>query len=49
MRVCIISDINECEGDHNCSQTCNNQYGSFNCECRDGYILHVDGKQCLGT
>jgi len=45
----LYSDINECEGAHNCSQICNNQIGSFNCECMDGYILQADEKQCLGN
>ena len=45
----LYLDINECEGDQNfCSQICNNQIGSFNCACKDGYILQADGKQCLG-
>ena len=43
------SDINECEDNHGCSQICNNQIGSFNCECRDGYLLQADEKQCLGN
>ena len=43
-------DINECEDDNGgCSQTCTNTEGSFECSCRDGYILDGDGKNCSGT
>ena len=47
----VYSDINECEEEHNnnCTQICINQYGSFHCECRDGFMLQADGKHCLGT
>ena len=42
-------DINECEGGHGCSHICNNEIGSFYCECRNGYTLQADGKTCLGN
>ena len=45
----MFVDINECEGGHGCSHICNNEIGSFNCECRNGYTLQADGKTCLGN
>ena len=43
-------DIDECEGGyHECSQICENTQGGYNCKCRDGYFLGLDGKQCEGT
>ena len=39
LRVLFI-DINECtEGTHDCSQTCVNTEGSFECTCLTGYML----------
>ena len=46
----IFIDINECAGSNGgCSHNCSNNEGSFECLCRDGYILDGDGKNCLGT
>ncbi|CAH3143014.1 unnamed protein product [Porites lobata] len=45
--ICLISDINECEGiTHNCSSNavCNNTKGSYNCTCKPGY--EGDGDNC---
>ena len=45
----IFTDINECaESNGGCSHNCNNTEGSFECSCRDGYILDSDRKNCLG-
>ena len=49
--LCMVycADINECEGDiYPCheSATCKNTDGSFNCECKEGYI--GDGFYCAG-
>ena len=44
----IYLDINECEDGHSCSQICNNLIGSFKCECRSGFLLQADEKECLG-
>ena len=45
-----FTDINECaESNGGCSHNCNNTEGSFECSCRDGYILDGDGKNCSGT
>ena len=48
MYIYTVIDINECEDNHGCSQIYNNQIGSFNCECREGFLLQADGKQCQG-
>ncbi|CAH8488553.1 unnamed protein product [Schistosoma margrebowiei] len=41
-------DIDECKtGAHNCSQRCINTYGSFSCECYEGYESQSgDGLNC---
>ena len=47
---CCILDTNECDDDNGgCSQNCTNTEGSFECFCRNGYILDSDGKNCSGT
>ena len=44
------SDIVECdENNGGCSQICTNTEGSFECSCREGYVLDNDGQNCLGT
>ena len=46
----ILIDINECdESNGGCSHNCTNTEGSFECYCRDGYILNGDGRNCSGT
>ena len=41
------TDVNECsEGIANCAHECTNTEGSFECSCRDGYILASDGQSC---
>ena len=43
------SDINECENSNGgCDHICNNTIGSFECDCRDGFLLDSDGLHCLG-
>ncbi|XP_036449836.1 fibrillin-3 [Colossoma macropomum] len=39
-------DINECESNHNCEQTCLNTIGSYECSCKEGYSL-VNGSACV--
>ena len=42
-------DIVECDYNNGgCSQTCNNNEGSFECLCRNGYVLDNDGQNCSG-
>ena len=43
-----FQDINECNGDHECDQVCNNTFGSYLCSCDDGYLLQSDGRTCEG-
>ena len=44
----LSTDIDECLGDHDCNQTCNNMDGSYTCNCSEGYFLEADGKNCAG-
>ena len=44
-------DINECTADtDNCPDYhyCHNEIGSYNCSCRSGYELLLDGITCRG-
>ena len=45
------SDINECEGTHNCQGVamCVNTLGSFRCDCPSGYGLTVNHTACEGV
>ena len=43
----ILTDINESNG--GCSHNCTNTEKSFECSCRDGYMLDSDGKNCSGS
>ena len=48
--IMSLPDINECdESNGGCSHNCTNTEGSFECFCRDGYILVSDGKNCSGA
>ena len=43
------ADVNECSsnsGKGDCDHFCNNTEGSFQCSCRQGYILQQDGRTC---
>ena len=43
-------DIDECRvTTHNCSHSCYNFAGSFECRCRRGYRIMEDGKSCQGA
>ena len=47
MIVCFL-DIDECaQNTHDCSHTCVNTIGSFECSCPLNYILSSDLKQCV--
>ncbi|KAK6012951.1 EGF-like domain protein, partial [Ostertagia ostertagi] len=40
-------DINECSvGNAGCSQLCINLPGSYECQCKSGYIMTYDGRTC---
>ncbi|CAO2587153.1 Fbln5, partial [Lemmus lemmus] len=42
----FCTDVNECETENPCVQTCVNTYGSFICRCDPGYELEEDGIHC---
>ena len=44
-----VTDVNECAV-HNggCAHICENLDGSFKCSCREGFKLHLNGKDCIG-
>ena len=43
-------DTNECDDNNGgCSQMCKNIEGSYDCSCRNGYELDIDGQNCSGT
>ena len=43
----MCNDINECEEEHPCAQTCINTPGSYKCACVPGYIpVGADAKKC---
>ena len=45
----IFLDNDECAVDNGgCSQICVNKPGSFECKCKEGYLLGDDGKTCTG-
>ena len=45
----FFKDIDECkEGTSGCSQLCNDNNGSFTCNCSGGYRLQSDKKSCAG-
>ena len=47
--VLLLSDVNECqEGTDLCAQNCHNSIGSYVCTCVDGFIISIDGMNCIG-
>ena len=52
-------DIDECEDyeyhstkrhyNSLCDQLCVNTYGSYHCDCKDGYVIGDDGRTCHGN
>ena len=42
------SDVNECvEGTSDCTQSCINRDGSYDCACFDGFTLTTDRTTCV--
>ncbi|XP_019631561.1 PREDICTED: fibrillin-1-like [Branchiostoma belcheri] len=42
-----IADIDECATDNGgCAHNCSNVPGSYNCSCRQGYVLKIDKHSC---
>ena len=45
----ILADINECdERNGGCTHSCKNTKGSFECSCREGFVLDSNGATCSG-
>ena len=43
-------DVDECKlNTSRCDQICNNTAGSYTCSCNEGFLLHNDGYNCVGT
>ncbi|XP_066549187.1 tolloid-like protein 2 isoform X1 [Amia ocellicauda] len=43
----FFSDKDECSKDNGgCQQNCTNTFGSYQCLCRDGFVLHENGHDC---
>ena len=48
--TCIFSDVNECSTNNGgCQHNCVNTDGSYECQCRSGYRLSSNGRNCIGT
>ncbi|XP_035679831.1 fibulin-5-like [Branchiostoma floridae] len=46
----FCQDIDECSTiNGNCSQTCTNTVGSYNCSCSEGFVLDEDKHSCSST
>lgn len=47
----FLADDDECRSPEICGSNavCNNQPGSFHCECSAGFLFASDGKTCIGT
>ena len=44
-----FTDINECQqGIDLCDQICDNTYGSYTCQCNQGFRLDGNGQTCNG-
>ena len=45
----LLTDDNPCLiNNGGCNQTCINTFGSYMCECNDGYVLARDKHSCKG-
>lgn len=45
----FVSDIDECKNSiSKCQQNCRNELGSFECYCKNGYLLHANQRDCTG-
>ena len=50
--ILFSEDINECETNNGgCGDICNNlncTNGGYECACREGFVLGLDGRTCIG-
>ena len=45
-----VLDVDQCLTDNGgCEQMCINEVPGHVCSCSRGFVLHSDGKSCLGT
>ena len=46
--IIFCTDIDECELYNDCHQECSNTIGSYQCNCKEGFILNNDTVSCRG-
>lgn len=39
-------DLDECKGKNPCDHLCYNTYGSYTCQCKEGFLLQPDNESC---
>ena len=44
----VVGNVNECDGNHGCSQNCEDRIAGHVCTCLYGYKLDKDQKTCIG-
>ena len=45
----IVPDVDECiDGTDGCEELCTNTIGDYECHCREGFELDVNGLNCNG-
>ena len=45
----VVIDVDECASSNGgCEQVCSNRDGSYECSCRDGFLLNSNGMTCRG-
>ena len=43
-----FSDVDECQGNHDCERICDNRIGTYLCSCPPGFELNSDNITCKG-
>ena len=44
----IFEDVDECQSEKRCPDTCENTDGSYNCACSEGYYYDKEANDCKG-